>query len=214
MVKLRRCRTSRDKRAVMGALAAAFCIGLCTGCGSSEKERESAPVLQEERLGRTGWTERTGQTEPMERTGRMEQTEQPETEPLSVRIGMSDMAAGDEVRLPVELVHNDGFSGFFLEISYDNAALGFETVELDERICKYQGLMECTEVPGSNLVRVSYICAQEVTGTGRLALVCFHRKAGVKNGTAAVEVRIDGIARLDGQKASGNAECVQILSEE
>ena len=124
--------------------------------------------------------------------------------------GTSTMRDG-KVEIPIEITQNDGFAGIGLEIIYDNEVLKFEGIQLHDAFNRFHGISECTEVPKSNIVRASYIFAQDIYQTGQFAVLSFRVEENANASSPSVNVSIRDITRLNDDKViTGNEESIQI----
>lgn len=122
---------------------------------------------------------------------------------------------GNKITIPVKLEKNDGFAGAELKITYDNTILSFEGVSLDKEYKKYSYLTESTELPKSNIVRVSYIFTQEITELGEFIELYFSVKQEIKEEISAnIAISIQNLVNLQEESLVGNEICIKIKIEE
>ena len=130
-----------------------------------------------------------------------------------VNISMSNATAtsGEQVVIPVQIVENTGLYGMNLKITYDNTLLDFESVEVLEQFADYSYVTECTEIPKSNIVRVSYVFTEEFIEVGEfIQLIFFVVPEGKVGEIAAVNVEIQEVFRIDDKKVTGNEKCIGV----
>lgn len=134
----------------------------------------------------------------------------------AVCISMEDISAtaGEEIIVPVSIVENDGFLGAEIKLVYDNTVLEFLEACLTSDWNQFYYLSESTQIPKSNIVRLSYVFSQENTRTGKFLELHFKVKEGAEKGaTADLDVTIQNLVKINEETVIGDDVCVAIKVE-